>query len=321
MSYASDHLAWQQRVGKEVCSAKNFSETFIPMIHDSDSPLKGLVNKYASKYSFADPNSISKYDLKNAVSKLELTNVQKKNFALTRHRNSMSNLHDANNTSDMYKSSSHIIHSPIKLEKRAPGLNLQPGMKHEDLKLMLSKASSNDIFTTDRFPRPKPFFHQAYIAKSQADSASQMGRARSIGKLGKIHYPQGHPNHKAAPKLPNIKAQRFNEAEGGEYSVFGKSKSKRNLAGVPAVGGATKLVPAGDLKRRIDKFDGSHLSQVSNRADELKRMIEDVDDMISEKERHTMQNALKSKQLANGKSKVKNLLIIYCYALLNSSLI
>lgn len=56
MSYASDHLAWQQRVNKEVGKAKQFTDNFVPLLVETDSPLKGLADKYSSPYCFADPN-------------------------------------------------------------------------------------------------------------------------------------------------------------------------------------------------------------------------------------------------------------------------
>jgi hypothetical protein len=47
MSYATDHLAWQQRVSKEAGKAKKFSENYYPIPNEEDSPLKGLAEKYS----------------------------------------------------------------------------------------------------------------------------------------------------------------------------------------------------------------------------------------------------------------------------------
>lgn len=47
MSYASDHLAWQQRVYKEMGKAKKFEDTFVPITQDPYSPLKGLAEKFS----------------------------------------------------------------------------------------------------------------------------------------------------------------------------------------------------------------------------------------------------------------------------------
>ena len=41
-----------------------FEKTFVPILQDSNSPLKGLAEKFAWEYSFSDPNGIAKYDLK-----------------------------------------------------------------------------------------------------------------------------------------------------------------------------------------------------------------------------------------------------------------
>jgi hypothetical protein len=72
MSYASDHLAWQQRVNKEVGRSKYFYENYVPVVNDPESPLKGLVEKYSCQYSFADPNAIGKYDLKKTLNDMEI---------------------------------------------------------------------------------------------------------------------------------------------------------------------------------------------------------------------------------------------------------
>ena len=77
MSFASDHLAWQQRVRKEIGKAKQFEETFVPLTQNAYSPLKGLAEKFSWDYSFSDPNGMAKYDLKNTIKSMEVTQKSK----------------------------------------------------------------------------------------------------------------------------------------------------------------------------------------------------------------------------------------------------
>jgi len=87
MSYASDHQAWQQRVNKEVNRAQYFNNTYVPLEIETDSPLKGLAEKYSSPYCFADPNAIGKYDLKDTINTMEVTQKNKAK-RLENYRNS-----------------------------------------------------------------------------------------------------------------------------------------------------------------------------------------------------------------------------------------
>ena len=77
MSYASDHLAWQQKINKEVGRSKYFYDHYVPVANDTDSPLKGLAEKYSCPYSFADPNAIGKYDLKRTLNDMEVIQKDK----------------------------------------------------------------------------------------------------------------------------------------------------------------------------------------------------------------------------------------------------
>ena len=91
----------------------------------------------------------------------------------------------------------------------------------DDLKFILAGASSTDVFTTDRHPRPLNFFHQAYIAKSELDTKSQrssgLSKSKTQSRLNKLGDIEKTPN----PKLPNIN-KRFNEDVLSQYSTLNK---------------------------------------------------------------------------------------------------
>ena len=300
MSYASDHLAWQQRVNKEVGSANQFSATYVPLNIETDSPLKGIAEKYSSPYCFADPNAIGKYDLKDTINKME---VMQKNKAkrLESYRKSCSNLPAFTQASSTYQSTTHAFHSPQGFRKTSVSSGLQSSPRQNDLKLMLAKANSSDVFTNERFPRPKPFFEQAYLAKSKVETPSQAGpklrKAGSMSKLTKAHYPPGHANFQTSAKLPNIKSKRFNEDALSEYSVFSKIKKPEGRNGQNAgKNSIQQFVPThlGLVQSKPKKIDGSHLSQVSDRAEELKRMLIDTIEHMDDKEVEVMKSAIQS---------------------------
>jgi hypothetical protein len=116
-------------------------------------------------------------------------------------------------------------------------------------------------------------------------------------KLTKAHYPPGHANFQTAAKLPNIKSKRFNEDALSEYSVFSKIKKPDGRNGQNAgKNPIQQFVPThlGLVQSKPKKIDGSHLSQVSDRAEELKRMLIDTIEHMDDKEVEVMKSAIQS---------------------------
>ena len=226
MSFASDHLAWKQRVNKEVGKAKQFHESYLPISHDPDSPLKGLAEKFSCQYSFSDPNGIAKYDLKNTIKTMEITQKDKAK-KMDLYRKSQSLVHESNTANANYESTAHAMFNQYKNGTKIDSKS--PSPLKEDMKILLSKSNSINMLSSDRYPRAPPFFKQAYLAKSKLDTLSQasskMHKSKTITNLAKGFYPPGHPKNQNISKLPNIK-KRFNEDAVSEYSVFSK-KSKQ----------------------------------------------------------------------------------------------
>lgn len=140
---------------------------------------------------------------------------------------------------DMYKKSLHMLNDPLPEnmnylssthEMLSQANNTaKNSSKHrssmspirDDLKLMLAGASSTDIFTTDRHPRPKNFFHQAYIAKSELDTISHRSSGLSKAKTQAMIGKGAGADKTLNPKLPNIN-KRFNEDVMSQYSTLSK---------------------------------------------------------------------------------------------------
>jgi len=132
-----------------------------------------------------------------------------------------------------FHSTSHTVHSPFKKSLGSSARKSNHEGTRKEFDEILANADSTDIFTTDRFPRPKPFFHQAYLAKSKLDTLSQVSshsrfqKARMAGKAMKAHYPPGNMHMNGQAKFPHIKSNRFNEDESAYSSCSKKSKLKR----------------------------------------------------------------------------------------------
>lgn len=229
MSFASDHLAWQQRVKKEVVKAQHFSDNFVPLPQDSNSPLKGLAERFSCDYVFSDPNGIAKYDLKDTIKTMEI--IQKdKAKKLDIYRKSQSLAKETSPSNAIYESTAQAMFNQSKngneINKKS---HLSPSPMKDEMRMLLSKSNSINAFTSDRYPKAPPFFNQAYLGKSKLDTLSQVSsklqKSKTLANLAKGYYPPGHPKNQNSSKLPNIK-KRFNEDAMSEYSVFSK-KSKQ----------------------------------------------------------------------------------------------
>jgi hypothetical protein len=291
MSYASDHRAWQQRINKEAGRAKLFTETFVPIIDDTNSPMKGLADKYSSKYGFADPNAIAKYDLKNTISEMEVT-LKGKAKRKMEYLKSCSNQPNDSNASTNYQTTSRNMYAPNTISKN--GLKLNASHKQNELRAMLAQVDTMNAFETDHYPRAKNFFHQAYLAKSKIDNISQsskMSRARSYKQI-KTHYPPGHPKAsnltKGLSKLPAIKAKRFNEDAASEYSTHSRRSSVPKLHTIQA------FVPQNKVPSKANNYDTSHLSQKSGRVEDLKNTLINSIEQMNDKEVNVMRSAVGS---------------------------
>lgn len=176
---------------------------------------------------------------------------------------------------------------------------LENSTKRKSLTKLLAKADSTDVFTTDRYPRPKPFFHQAYLAKSKLDTLSQatskMSRSRSIGKMMKAHYPEKHPKYKSPNKLPRIKKERFNEDAMSTYSKTSRRSfaSKLKPKQFSTING-NQYVPEHLSISKPAKVDGSHLSKASHRAEDIKKTLIDTIENMNDKEVEVMKSAIES---------------------------
>ena len=189
-------------------------------------------------------------------------------------------------------------------------LFVETSPKHEELKLLLSKANSTDVFTTDRFPRPKPFFQQAYLAKSKIETLSRTSKIRRSKSNKPSHLP-AQPS-----KLPHIKPGRFNEDTVSEYSAMGRKKPQVKRLALPN----QQFVSVGQKVER-PRVDGSHLSQVSHRADEMKRMLIDTIEMMDDREVEVMKSAIESvKQSSRNKVTIDKCIRFFCITAYQNSL-
>jgi hypothetical protein len=125
-------------------------------------------------------------------------------------------------------------------------------------------------------------------------------RGKSIGNLSRKNssdptymnqYQSGHPKYQSTSKLPYVKSARFNEDGQSEYSKMGK---RSNRSQVRKHSGPKNFVNHNHNTIKKPKFDGSHLSQMSNRGEELKRMLIDTIKLMDEKEVEDMQSAIRS---------------------------
>lgn len=304
MSYASDHLAWKQRVSKEVNGAKHFNETYVPLKTDPYSPLKGLAEKYSVPYSFSNPNDIGKYDLKTTIQEMELINRNRAQRQDEFRKSASLSYLNGTQGGGAYESTSHATYN-LYNPKNKVTLKMQPmSPKRQDIMKMLAKSSSTDVLNHDKYPRPKNFFHQAYIAKSKVDAMSIAGskRSRSIGKFAKAHYPPGHPKHKNITSLPKINLHRFNEKPEDEYSVFSKqSKQRQNLKKIQSSLPA-HFVESGAVTQTKRENHASpernhaiqNYSRASSRTEELKSMLIETIQHMNDQEIEVMKTAIDS---------------------------
>lgn len=307
MSYNSHHLAWQQRVNKEHAKAKQFEDTYVPLGDNIDLPLKGLVEKYSSPYRFSDPNAMTKYDLKNTINGMEFMHKAKAK-KLDDYRKSKSiNMGSSFVGGSTLHSSSQAALSPYLSSKTKPAVIVEPNSpKCQELRTILAKANSTDVFTTDRYPKPKPFFQQAYLAKSKIDTLSQapsrLSKSKSIGNFARAHYPPGHFKSQPNGGLPVIKRkERFNENNIKGNSIYSKRSSRRGSVNKLSIPKQYKNANLTFNKRK--SVDGAHLSQVSNRAEELKRMLADTIQNMDDREVEVMENAIEKNAPSSGKKR------------------
>lgn len=219
-------------------------------------------------------------------------------------RKSLSDLPNNGLTNSTYQSTAHMMMSPT-LQKSTSALNLEGSPRKDEIKAMLSKANSSDLFSTERHPRPKAFFHQAYLAKSKMDTVSnisKMNKSKSIGKMGRAYYPPGHPKTQNLSQLPYLKPKRFNEDTMSEYSTMSKRmKQPRKLQ---PINQGQKYAMQNMQQSKVHKVDGSHLSHVSDRQEELKRMLIDTIEHMNDKEVEIMKSAIDSVKGSPPKPKV-----------------
>jgi hypothetical protein len=225
MSFASDHLAWQQRVKKEVVKAQHFTENYMPLPDDSGSPLKGLAERFSCDYVFSDPNGIAKYDLKGTMKSMDI--IQKdKAKKLDMYRKSQLLADKASTNNAIYESTAQAMFNQ---SKDGNTINtkkqLSPSPLKDEMRMLLSKSNSINTFASDRHPKAPPFFNQAYLGKSKLDTLSQassrLQKSRTFANLAKGNQNSGNPKNQNSSKLPNIK-KRFNEDAMSEYSVMSK---------------------------------------------------------------------------------------------------
>lgn len=201
------------------------------------------------------------------------------------------------------RASYQTIQSPLMDKLTKSARKMQNPEKVKELQTILAGTNSTDVFTNERFPRPKPFFYQAYLGKSKLDTLSQtsskLGRSKSYRKIMKAHYPMNSKKkfqQNSLTKLPTIKNGRFNEEVLSEYSVksrkskFGKLRGSKDYSTT----GAQQYIPQNLTLNKLAKVDGSHLSQVSDRASELKKVLIDTIEHMDDKEVEVMKSAIDS---------------------------
>ena len=277
MSYASDHLAWKQRVYKEQTVAR--INTFRSPIKESARfPVRGIFEIEASEHSPSNPNIRGHYDVKRTLKNVinnqtgnNQSNSQSRNAVLSPDRN-------IGNATFQGVQKKVLNHDPKHTKSL---IHLRKGLKSPDRKnahkLLLSMPNEG-LYSSPRFPKAKPFFDQAYLPKSQLDAISQANRNENNVSKQKLKFPR-ELNPTNSGELPPLKKDRFNEDTMSEYSSLNKQQNVNK----------TKL----KLAAKAQKL-GIKASSASQRSEAFKNMLIKSIECMDDKEMEIMNNAIKS---------------------------
>ena len=259
MSYAADHLAWKQRVGKEhaVATSGTFGSPFKASVK---MPAYGVAELYSQEYSKADPNLMGHYDVKRTLKSLVSGQPIERVFSSPNKINTDRYGRIVGNTT--FQTIQKISFSPVSKHPKSL-MYLANGAKSPVQKSTsnLIKSASNGALIGARKAKAKPFFEQAYMPKSQVESLSQIGS--KIDKIQRSLTKLKPKNREATGELPLLKKERFNEDVISEYSFKIKQKN-------------------------------AHINNVLNNNTELKRMLIKSVESMDAKEIEIMHSALNS---------------------------
>ena len=281
MSYASDHLAWKQRVFKEQTVAR-IGAFKSPIREITNFTEKGGFQIAASEYSPSDPNLRGHYDVKKTIKNIA-SSKQTHNQFKSPSRNDAEGFDSNGRNATFQEIQRNVLNPDAKHAKSL--IHLRKGLKSPDRKnahKLLLTMPNEGLYSSPRFPKAKPFFNQAYLPKSQLDAISQASsRIRNIeNNLSKQKLKDPNDvNPTSSGELPPLKKERFNEDTMSEYSARG-GKLNANKTNKKLAAKAQKLA----LKA----------SAASQRSEAFKNMLIKSIECMDDKEMEVMNNALKS---------------------------
>ncbi|CAI2364898.1 unnamed protein product [Moneuplotes crassus] len=216
MSYASDHLAWKQRVQKERMTSLSDKTKLINIFRASEAGAGFSTHNGRVKpagFGGSGFNSTLKCIVKQGQDgngpRYESASIDEYGRIIPD-----STYHTTNEVN-----SSPIVKRSVSLMKLRSSA-MSPG--RGNVNKLMSKIDHQGLYSSPRFPKAKPFFDQAYAPKSTINSPSQ-----SRNKSGRLRHPkQPTEEGKSITELPPLKKKRFNEEIPDEASFKSKTKLK-----------------------------------------------------------------------------------------------
>jgi len=220
MSYATDHMAWQQRLVKEGTLPHYINHSSVRKYGNVELPLGSALDLYTSQ-SNANPNSIGnaplKEILKTLVSKKVRKNRNAENNVAEQFEKIMNSATYQTTTQTSFNNKERHTQSIVHLRNR-----LKSPQRKQVNKLLMT-AGKEELYSPVRFPKPKPFFDQAYVAKSKvycpSQTSSRLERSqRARDRQRSQHHHLANEERKSfnpsqsVRQLHSTKKERFNEA-------------------------------------------------------------------------------------------------------------
>jgi hypothetical protein len=147
-------------------------------------------------------------------------------------------------------------------------VNIRRGLRSPERKeahKLLNKMDIEGVFSSPRFPKAKPFFEQAYLAKSHVDALSQTSPRINKNKLQNesgIIKPiiPGKIDKEETQHFPPLKPKRFNEEIPDDVSVLSKgSKFSRLKLHLHSPEHLSRMMSINKVHKNMLRQSASHL--------------------------------------------------------------
>lgn len=308
MSYAADHLAWQQRLVKENSAA--IYPTFKALISQDSGrlPVKGVAKMYAQDNSPSDPNAAGNYAFKKVLKNLVTSKLGATKYSAKKEEDNINRFEKILGDST-YQTTNKNAFSPTAKHSQSL-IHLRKSLKSPERKevhKLLLKMSSDNPYASPRFPKAKPFFEQAYVAKSKLGTVSQA--SSRLGKFERQNVKETAPQSSSVKspepkKLPPLeKKKRFNEEVDDLVSVRSKSKKgfKSKFSLMKHTNLQADLSDNQSLTHRNPNLKGmNHKTNDNVETDSFKNMLLQTVELMSDKEMEIMQQAIQgAKQIVH----------------------